>query len=791
MTRRKVSGFDLNGWRDYAARNWRTIPGEEEEVGEIDVVGGGTLTSVVSVGDGRWVGGPQADIAPHGLGGGWGEVGREDRRVSVRSLIEGREQSPEKLAAAFTGLAHGAAYNVVSIDDGPDNSELAQEWMLAALSHGKFRNSILVWRPVLAVLFALEQGHVSGEQRVAVVCHSKCGLLVQKLQLRRTNARNRDIFAPERRQAGKLVQGKIGYETLVRNARQAALGPDGISARTAHRAQARSVGRAAMGLACKPEMLRQQNGNWDILDLSKDECLQYPIVDGGLPDLSDCSAVLVETLSEGPVRNAIVGLVEACVSCAAIELEPAAVATGALIAARRLANGDPVYFDFLPRISTIVFGSKGASNFDLINADETLEAGKIYRSPQPAELAIPPGQLSISVYLRKEAEEKARKATVHLEAPLTHQSPVSLWVEQKPVAGRARIVMEALGLGRNFTIDWDDAEEDSRQWAEIIDSLKIQTSIPPRLTLKCGLHPWEDSNRSVGLLNLLNTEPSRTRVDWETLAAKLSARPFGEYCISSDGELPDEIDDESIRRLDLLTEMALRVTRGRLNGERGPGTEDNAALRFLTWQFRRCPPEVTDWLIDCVTGRGSPNFNHPFVQHPSSWKLVYQGLGRIIGSSSSEERVIRLLLSSPVQKWIWNTESACMAFLLSRSDTAPLFLEREDVERLARRTIADFRRNLGTEYNMFYYAPFLLAGLLRWRLKDKKALLVGADPLGGDFLAAIEETERDLIDRRRLSEKLQKKRDKYLPILKDLKAELSGEGANPDLLLDIYSANTA
>mgnify|MGYP001439701242 CR=1 FL=1 len=108
-----------------------------------------------------------------------------------------------------------------------------------------------------------------------------------------------------------------------------------------------------------------------------------------------------------------------------------------------------------------------------------------------------------------------------------------------------------------------------------------------------------------------------------------------------------------------------------------------------------------------------------------------------------------------------------------------------------RRTIADFRRNVGTEYNMLYYAPFLLAGLLRWRPKDKKALLVGADPLGGDFLAVIEEAERDLIDRGRRSEKLQKKRDKYLPILKDLKAELSGEGANPDLLLDIYRANTA
>ena len=789
MTLRKVCGFDLNGWRDFAARNWRTIPGQEEQIGQTDVIGGGALSSVVNVGDGRWIGGPQADIAPHGLGGGWGEVGREDRRISVRSLIEGRELSSEKLAAAFTGLARGAAYNVVSIDDSPENSELAQERMLAALAAGKFRSPMLVWRPVLAALYALEKGLVAGEQSMAVICHSKRGFLVQKLLIRRASERSNDIFAPERRQASQLVQGNIGYETLVFNARQSALSPDGISARTAHRAQDRSVGRAALGLSCRPEMLRKPNGNWDKVDLSNIKCLKYPLVNSEWPDLSDCSAVLVETLAEGIIRSEIVEFIRECVSNAAIELSPEAVAKGALIAARRMADGDPVYFDFLPSISTIVFGSNGASNFDLVNADETLEAGRIYRSPKPAELAIPPGQLSISIYLRKETEEQARKATIDLEKPLSHHSPVSLWVEQKPVAGRARIVMEAADLGRYFTIDWDGAEEDDRPWGEIIESLKIQTSIPARLTLKCGLHPWEDNNRSVGLFTLLAKEPSRLRVDWDTLASKLSSRPFGEYCISSDGELPTNIDDESIRTLDRLTEIALGITRSRLNRESGSETEDNAALRFLTWQFRRCPSEVVDWLVDCISKRGVPHFNHPFVQNPSSWKLVYQGLGRIVSSGASEERVLRLLLSSQVHKWVWNTESACMAFLLSRSDTAPLFLKRDDVEALARRTIADFKRNLGTEYNMFYYAPFLLAGLLRWRLKEKKALLIGVDPLGADFLAAIEDAELDLMKRRNPSERFLKKRDKYLPILQDLKAELSGEGANPDLLLDIYSAN--
>ena len=92
---------------------------------------------------------------------------------------------------------------------------------------------------------------------------------------------------------------------------------------------------------------------------------------------------------------------------------------------------------------------------------------------------------------------------------------------------------------------------------------------------------------------------------------------------------------------------------------------------------------------------------------------------------------------------------------------------------------------------MFNYAPFLLAGLLRWRLKEPAALLAGVDPLAADFVRIIEEAEEDLVGRQRPSANLQRRRAKFLPILRDLKSELLGEGTNPDLLLDIYSASGA
>tara|TARA_R110000850_G_scaffold21488_3_gene63340 strand:+ start:10910 stop:13273 length:2364 start_codon:yes stop_codon:yes gene_type:complete len=784
MTERKLCGFDLNGWRDFAAKNWRSIPGEEEEIGPIDIVPSGPLSSVVRVGESaasRWIGGAQADFAPHGRGGGWGDVGGEEKRVSVRSLLEMQDDDVGKLSSALLGSASGSAHTIMSIDEGPDGDEVAQEHLIEALARGKFRNGSLVWRPVLAALFAIEHVQVSEDQAVGIICHDRQGLSIQKLRIR--NARN--MLAPERREAAKLVPCNAGYETLVRNARMAAIGPGGYSARTAHRAIAGSVGRAALGMACDAEILRLLNGDWEILDLSEYDASENLRVPQASLDLAGCDVVLFETLTEGRLKDRLIADIQEAASMEVIALPATAVSRGALEAARRAGDGAPIFFDFLPRLSTIVFGANGAANFDLIRQEETLEAGRTYRSPEPASLAIPAGQESVSVFLRKEASPWPRKANVSLGAPLKQQAAVSLWVEQKPAAGRARILMESPDLGRNFTVDWDEAISDERPWDEIIDSLDAQVSIPKRLVLPCGIEAWKDSDRSAGMLTLLESEPDRGDTDWATLRQKLSQRTFGKYCISSDGELPSEIEAEDLERFDALTSRALYVTERRLRGESGPGTDDNEALKFLTWQFRRCPRNVATWLVDCIE---APGRLHPFVEHQASWVLVYQGLGRIVCEEEDEARAMRLLLTSSVENWTWNRQSAAMAFMLSRSDTAPSHLTRQDVERLTRRTIADFDRNIGGEYTMFHYAPFMLAGLIRWRRVDPMALVIGVDPLADDLLEIIERTERDLKERPRASANFQRRRSKFLPILQDLKSELAGVGSNPDLLLDIYGA---
>ncbi|MCB6179018.1 hypothetical protein LHP98_12875 [Rhodobacter sp. Har01] len=795
MSERKVGGHDVNGWRDFTARNWSSLPGEDEQIGEVVFSESGPLTSVVKVGEGRssrWVGGRQADVAPHGNGGGWGDVGFEGRRVDIRTLLEGQGTYPAELSAAFEGAAKGAVWNAIAIDDTPETTELVRERILAAAGEARLRNPMLVWRSVLAALSAIEAGLVTKEGPVAVISQTARGLSVQTLRLRRACGRSGEILAPERRRAADLVPGAIGYGPLVRKAREIAIGPEGFSARTAHFARARSVGRLALGLPCPTEVLRQPTGDWDFIDLGRETVLPKIALDTPMPRFGDCSAIFVETLSDGPVRDALLALVAREVGRDPVSLPQTAVAHGALVAARRRSDGDPVYFDFLPRLSTIVFGRNGASNFDLIDETETLEAGHVYRSREPAEFQIPAGHASVSVFLRKEAEPRPRKATVTLDVPLKSPSPVSLWVEQKPAAGRARIVLDAPALGRHFTIDWEQAEDDPRDWDAIIGSVMDKApSIPERLVLKTGLAPWQDGERADGLFTLLEKESRKATVDWDTLAMRMASRPFGEYCISSDGDLPDQIDAVDIERLDALTRRALETTQARLCARPGPSNSDNAALKFLTWQFRRCPPVVADWLIDCIESRGMPMFRHPFVQRDPSWILVYQGLGRITGDETTERRILRILLDTEVRDWNWRHESATIAFLLSRSNTAPLALDRKDVTKLVQRIVIEFKRNLRTSYTTFNYSPFLVAGVLRWRLAEPRGLLLGHDPLADDLLKVIEDAEHDLTTQplpsdARAREAFSKKKIKYLPILKDLKAELAGEGGNPDLLLRIY-----
>ena len=786
MSTAKLCGYDVNGWHDCGARNWIAKPGEEEEIGPEHVGHSGALSSVVHAGEGSdacWIGGSPAALAPHGLGGGWGRVGALERRHSVRALLEGQVENQEALAAAFTGIARGARFNVAAIEEGLE--ETAQERLLHALTGARFSNPLLVWRSVLAVLSRFATWKPDRETLLGIVSQAADGFSVQTLRIRPAG-RGSGVWAPERSRAATTVQSAFGYRSLVDLALQLVLGEEGLTARTAHRARARTVGRLALGHDVGSEVLRRENGDWEILSPpTKIDLPDELLAQEGFAQLAECDEVLFESLASGDVHDNARRICETAAQRRFTCLPSTSVAQGALEAARRVSVGEPVYFDFLPRISTIVVSGGEVANYDLIDASETLEAGRLYRSPRPAELAIPPGQERLSIYLRKDAEPHPRKAEVEVGKASAAPVPVSLWVEQKPAAGRARILLEAAEIGRRFMVDWEAANVVEEDWETLIDSLATPPpSIPSRLVLACGMYAWESGSRGPGLTELLEQNVRRRRPDWDGLAMRLASRPYQRYCISSDGELPPEVTTDVIAELDELTDRALDETRARIKGGR---QTSNDALRFLTWQFRRCPGEVSSMLLDCISERGLEMFSHPFITHPSHAVLVYQGAARTIRDPGDERRLLKSILHLPLRSWNWRVETACLAILLSRSETAPLQLERSEVETMARRVLLEFKDNLGSDYTKFYYAPFLLAGLLRFRLKEPRALVVGAEPVADRLAAAVDATLQDFDRKRPRSERFDNAAQKYRPILSDLRDELLGSGQNPDLLLDIYN----
>lgn len=780
---KKLCGYDLNGWRDFASRNWQ-IAADGEEAANDNTTEGGVFGSVVLVGDGnasRLVGGAQAGLAPHGRGGGWGALGNDNRRISVRSLLSSPDPSVLALSHAFSGMFVGAGIGVASIDDVADSSEVLQERLLGALRRTKVSTPLLVWRPVLSVLYGLSAEILKQPCRIGVINHIDKGFSVQALTVRTSKDDIKGLLAPERRSFGHLIESPFGYEHLAQTALSAL--ESSVSRHWSAPLRATSsFGRLALGLEVQPELLRMNNGGWEVLQPPSTLALDGLDVSHRILDvLRDCDLVLFETLTEGAVRQRIQDGFANALEVQLVSLPPSSVAQGALVAATRMSKREPVYFDFLPQISTIVQRPSGAESYDLIDPETTLPAGEIYRSPAPAHFAIQAGQERFSIYLRKQNAIKPRKATVDLGMKLTGTVPVELSVEQTPASGRARISVYSESLSRHFLVDWDTAEQLDEDWSELLARMeKPEPTIPSRLVIPCSKALWDASVFEVGFAELVNTNARAAQVDWKALADKADDRYARSYAVSSDGQLPSEIDDATVSNLQKLIDQAVDHLRLRLSGKEEAGNE---SLRFLTWLFRLCPNEVAIILLDSWDQQIS---GHKLFKHPSTWKLAYQGFGRIVSDKTLELRAIHKIIQKPIQDWVWQRETAALAFMLSRSETAPKQLTRQNVELLARRVLLEFRENLGTTYSKFHYAPFLLVGLIRWRMVDRHALVVGTDPVADALATATKRTLADLEHGSRF-----KAQAKYAIILNQILEELQGQGSNPDLLLDIYSGEEA
>ena len=777
---KKLCGIDLNGVQDYAARNWVKAPsGEDEFIEHVNL--GSTRSSIIDLNIPKglsFIGGVQAELAPHGRGDGYGSaIGDPKYRTYLSDIIKDESPDAEKLQAAILGITPPADYAICGIPDSAHTTEAYREALLFALRRAKFKNPLLVWRSVLVCLAAVERDITTRPCSVGIISHSNSGLDIQTLELKFYRYQNQDILVPERKSLGYGLTANLGYDRLFDEALKnlKSISADPFLDVT----QSKNIAELGLGRNARSELLRSRTGLWK--EVTPPASLKLASL--GLEEhtetirsyLQTCDIILFETFTEGRLQSKIQSSIESVLGRDVELLYDDAIAKAALFAADRYANDIPIYFDFLPQISTIVQKGREPTNHDLINQSEKMLAGAVYRSKDPAIFGTQAGQTEIEVYLKKEEVERPRKATISLPYAATSVHSVSVYVEQTPAQGKASIQINSVDLNLSQLIDFQAAEVLDETWEEILEKIQIgAVPIPERIVISADIEKWLDGDVGEGLTSLINREVDKEYPNWELLSKRMDF-----YAISSDGDLPKDIDLRTKENLNKLSHRALEQFQLRLKGD---PQGDNLPLRFLTWQFKRCPQEVCASLINFWQHHGESNFIHPITRHDRSWVLVFQGVGRAVFDEKLEQSALSKLLSIPVKDWAWERHTACASFLVSRSKTAHKHLNAEMVQDLLERVKIEFSNNLKTNYREFRYAPFLLAGLLRYREENPQFLVLGSDPRADAFIKIIDQTLDDINKSRTIRYNL---RERFNYWLSEIVKYITCEGGNPKLLIDI------
>ena len=174
-------------------------------------------------------------------------------------------------------MASGAEIGVLAIPDDGTLDEAGQELLLVALRRLKIRKRLLVWRPVLSALWAIETRLITSASSVAVISQTMHGLACQRMSIRRQN-----VLAPERRESGASWIANCGYAALLADA-ETRIRAGMTGGRTDHLRYSSLPIRLALGEELRQETVRRWNGSWDAI---------LPPVDCSLPTFSRLPMIL-------------------------------------------------------------------------------------------------------------------------------------------------------------------------------------------------------------------------------------------------------------------------------------------------------------------------------------------------------------------------------------------------------------------------------------------------------------------------------------------------------------------
>lgn len=793
---KRLVGIDLNGRYDLAARDW-DADGEEavdggSEPASVRLIKGGTKASVVLTLDGRRVAGPQAALAPHGRGDGWGDpLGKTDRRHLLAAAIDRHglgEGDPADLRAAREALARGADGLIVAVPDHSGFDESAQAGMIAALSLPR-SPARLLWRPIAAFLDLMEQGLIdrgAPGRRYRILIHSGSGIDDQTLTLR-DDLDHIGHSAPQRDGPGRLHPVAALDELFARAdtlVRAANTGLPWSRCEASRLGPWLVLGEAKSGAT---EVLRSWNGGWHLARAPSPLPADLSLSEADLPKPDNAVAATFLCTPLAPP------LVEALVHSLAHSLGPVtpvgpeAVARGCLYAARLIERGLPHYFDRLEPIAIAVLRGNKPTFEHLIPPDAVVPANREHVSPELGGFLWSRGKRATEFYVLKGRNE-VRHWRAEKETAPGRDVPVGLRIRQTPGQSWARLTAGAVDwepLARSpVALDWETLEPLDLTPEEVLDKLGRQPPpIPNPLVEAPHIDLWQGADwAGGGMLATLAWDEVQGRPapasSWATALRQSRRHPDPPrdrfWPVGTDGRLPEQLPEELS---DGLAQALERLANENLSATLRRPPRDNTVLMALTWCFARCPGLVQERILDALEAHAQ-NLPHPLLIPRSSTKVVHQGAGRAVTGVPRLTRLFAYLDVAPMQTDTINA----LAMALTRRDEAPQalsrclidrFFDRLGQELIDRIQARDFRLR-------FRNTLSAIAGLFRWRLREPFALLAAQD----EVAASLRETllRAQTLLRRADVPQRQQKLDQITAII----AYLDGQG-DPDILRMIES----
>lgn len=787
---RRWVGLDLNGWRDIAARDWE--PEDPDALlSKPKLIEGGLGSLSVRQDAGDWIGGPQAALAPHGRGAGWGRIGAPIRRRRVADLWQELLTTPASDTtaawyAAVDALARNSQSLMLTVPDLPVFDEVAQSRTLAALKGIKRAQPRLLWRSVAVFLDSLHEGVLSTSTErnpVLVLVHGEDGIEAQQLVLRRVEEYP-GHFAPERDGYGRLLFPELGLKTLHQQLSRAMLEANLELVEGRSEASRTPIGML-MGevSAGDVEILRRNNGTWmEVTAPNLPSSLVPPVARPSLQGLNAERVLIASPLAPRLRVQLVEKLRDFFPSIEVLPWE--SVARGALRAGRLIERGLPHYLDRLTPISLAVMEEEGPSFHSLMPTTATVPANREYVSEPITGLRWGRGKTQIEFFVLKghvqTDDVEVRHWTVNADTSPSQDADVELRLRQTPGQSWAKLSLTSKnwdGL-QAIELEWDRLRPDPRSPEEILAALeRPNPTVPQRIVEEPHLLAWMDDGGVVGLTARLEAHaPVKDLAQAIRRSKWVADLGLGFRPIGTDGTFPANLLPHTQRLFDERLEEAERHI---VDVWRGNGVfRDNSALLFATWAFARCPVQIQEALVETLE-REVQTGKAPLLVTNGARVVIIAGAGRAVTGTERLGRMFQALINRQTNTVILSALSSA----LSRRAEAPSALTPALVNKIASRldSVLDDLIAQRSFKIKFKNALTVLTGLLRYREIEPWALVRDRDMSAEKIALRLERAKTILSSHASTVPQGAKK----LAIVSDLIDYLSGVGGDPNILRQI------